>query len=303
MVQSMGLRTWIILYYLFSRKNQKMKNTNKNLWLLVLTGLILMVTSGCIEQKCTDKCTEQKCEDTFYYECVKQADGCNDFINMGKVEGKCNYTLCNLPYIKVSGECCIDENINGICDKDETIKSPECGDGKCDLVENSTNCCKDCRCPTGKECKDNKCMDLQPPEICDDGRCGNNETSDTCCKGCVCLSGKVCRDDKCEELGEPKITLEVDGKTASGKVNGIYPSEYDNYRVLVYTETDLLYIQPLITPSSARYIKIKSDGSWSVSGLKGSYKVWAFLIKEGSSAPDRLAKGQTPVGVIAKAVK
>ena len=31
----------------------------------------------------------------------------------------CNTLVCNKPYIQVGNECCLDENDNSICDKDE----------------------------------------------------------------------------------------------------------------------------------------------------------------------------------------
>ena len=53
--------------------------------------------------------------------------------------------VCNPPYIKVAGKCCLDQNSNGICDKDE----PECT--------------SDSDCPEDKICKDEKCVE-KPPE-------------------------------------------------------------------------------------------------------------------------------------------
>jgi len=265
------------------------------LGILLLFGALLM--SGCIGPGCTDECTESKCEGSVYYECVNHADGCNDLVNrgevegecdyalpvcneydtkcigttyfecsknqwqnMGKVEGECDYSKCKKPYINVGDDCCLDENDNGRCDKDEV----KCGDGRCD----------------------------------------SGETQDTCCKDCGCPSDYYCKDDKCEKI-EPKITLELKGRTASGKVSGMDPSEYDNYWVVVYVETDILYVQPVIKPSSARYIEIKSNGYWSVSGLHIGYggKVRAFLIGRGFTAPGTLPIGKKPSGVVAETMK
>src|SRR3989338_5203124 len=33
-------------------------------------------------------------------------------------------TVCNSPYIQVGTGCCLDQTLNGICDKDETEQTP-----------------------------------------------------------------------------------------------------------------------------------------------------------------------------------
>src|SRR3989344_692516 len=38
--------------------------------------------------------------------------------------------VCNKPYIQVGSECCLDENDNKVCDKDETIESTQT---RCDI--------------------------------------------------------------------------------------------------------------------------------------------------------------------------
>ena len=94
--------------------------------------------------------------------------------------------VCNPPYIKVAGKCCLDQNNNGICDKDES------------------ECTTDSDCPEGKICKDEKCIE-KPPEC----------TSDR-----DCPEGKICKDEKCVEkppedrgevekwcLSQPSITI------------------------------------------------------------------------------------------------
>jgi len=320
-----------------------MKNRGTILGVLLICGIVLI--SGC-GTRCADECTEWKCNGTVYYDCVEQEDGCynlinkgevegkcgykkicdegdtkceettyfecygNQWQNMGQIEGKCRYSKCPKPYINVGGECCLDKDDNGICDKDE---EPECGDRKCDSGETQDTCCTDCGCHSGKKCENNECITVnvtpstEQPEICGDGNCGTGESKDTCCIDCGCPSGKVCTNNKCEnaELGEePKITIELDERTASGKVSGVNPSEYGNYWVVVYVETDMLYIQPLVIPSSARYIEIESDGYWSVSALNIDYggKVRAFLIRRGTTVPDTLPIGKKPNGVVAEAV-
>jgi hypothetical protein len=97
------------------------------------------------------------------------------------------------------------------------------------------------------------------------------------------------------------ITLEMRGNTAYGTVTGV--SNYDDYRVAVYVETDKMYVQPVINPPSARYRVIESDGSWYCSGMHIDYGgvVHAFLIKEGSNAPDTRPIGVEPDGVVARA--
>ena len=58
---------------------------------------------------------------------------------------------CNPPYLKVGTSCCLDQNSNNICDKDETQIQEErqkpqtyCGDGTCQSNEGCSTCSKDC---------------------------------------------------------------------------------------------------------------------------------------------------------------
>ena len=99
------------------------------------------------------------------------------------------------------------------------------------------------------------------------------------------------------------ITLEIRGNTAYGTVTSV--TNYDDYRVVVYVETDKLYVQPVIDPPSARFRVIDSDDSWDCSGMHIEYGgvVRAFLIKEGSNALNTLPIGAEPDGVVARARK
>jgi len=40
------------------------------------------------------------------------------------VSGCCQQITCNKPYILVGTECCLDQNDNSICDKDEVLVEP-----------------------------------------------------------------------------------------------------------------------------------------------------------------------------------
>ena len=49
------------------------------------------------------------------------------------VSGCAKETVCNKPYIKVGTECCLDNNDNSICDKDETSQSQQ------DIIQKTGN--------------------------------------------------------------------------------------------------------------------------------------------------------------------
>ncbi len=75
--------------------------------------------------------------------------------------------------------------------------------------------------------------------------------------------------------------------------------------MVVYVETDQRYVQPVTAPPSARYRVIESDGSWDCSAMHIEHDgvVRAFLLKEGSNAPNTLSIGVEPDGVVARARK
>lgn len=92
------------------------------------------------------------------------------------------------------------------------------------------------------------------------------------------------------------VTGDTYDTTAYGKVS-IKGSNYDDYRVVVYVETDKMYIQPVYKPVSARYRKIKSDGHWICKKMHtdwGGY-VHVFLIEKSVTVPDTFPEDQEPL--------
>jgi len=45
--------------------------------------------------------------------------------NQGSDQGNSHAFVCNPPYIQVGKECCLDSNVNGVCDKDETTETTQ----------------------------------------------------------------------------------------------------------------------------------------------------------------------------------
>jgi len=68
-------------------------------------------------------------------------------------ESKKETVTCNSPYIKVGTTCCLDQNSNNICDKDEAPTQTQrqeqkpqtyCGDDICQSDESCSSCPSDC---------------------------------------------------------------------------------------------------------------------------------------------------------------
>jgi len=60
---------------------------------------------------CKNECTQDSCDVNIYYQCVKQADGCYDKINKGKIIGKCNVN-CLKDSDCASGQECYYSGLN-----------------------------------------------------------------------------------------------------------------------------------------------------------------------------------------------
>ena len=123
--------------------------------------------------------------------------------------------VCNPPYIRFESGCCLDENGNRICDRDETDTTQPpgaCGDGACTSGESSASCCSDCGCPANYTCEENSCQEIKRNgtviirpffptfeliKFCGDGVCSAGETSSSCCMDCDCPAGKFCINNSC----------------------------------------------------------------------------------------------------------
>lgn len=161
---------------------------------------------------------------------------------------------CTPPEIAHGGECCIDENYNGLCDSSEgivtrpnlsitlTLPIAVCGDGSCFIGENSSTCPDDCGCPPGYVLYSGSCMqftyisktDFSIMEICGNGNCREDfENQSTCCKDCGCPSGQICSSGVCSNITMMPYTPSL----------SIMPA-YDTYiavtidSVIVHDDTD-----------------------------------------------------------------
>jgi len=98
------------------------------------------------------------------------------------------------PYTRVGEECCLDQNNNGICDKDDP--KPDCPNQCCNEGDYKTK-----QCAYNEECINNICVKKECPHECCDGSIYQVKS---------CSSGYICVNDKCEEIKIPKLLLSLD---------------------------------------------------------------------------------------------
>ena len=75
----------------------------------------------------------------------------------------------------------------------------------------------------------------------------------------------------------------------SGRIEGLSPTEYRDYKILVYVLTDKWYIHPWAENAEGRgYASIRDDGTWRISTVWRGYQAYrvAFLLtKKTTYAP------------------
>ncbi len=122
----------------------------------------------------------------------------------GAVTGKT--ITCNSPYILVGDACCLDENHNSVCDKDESITECINNDGTCPSSCYATND-NDCtNCPTNQVYSQGTCVtpDCSRNSDCYDGNsctkdiCKNMEQSNAYCSNIAIIP--CCGNTICEEV-------------------------------------------------------------------------------------------------------
>ena len=131
-----------------------------------------------------------------------------------------NYTkqeiACNPPYIKLNSSCCLDQNNNSICDKDEKPITQTQITGK--IVEKTRNCADECsrgqtKCMEYKyyTCGDydaDPCVEWSKGRIII-GKCGVE-----CKSNLDCSHGNECKNYKCVSSKTSAVILKViDGDT------------------------------------------------------------------------------------------
>lgn len=93
---------------------------------------------------------------------------------------------------------------------------------------------------------------------------------------------------------EPSITiLEIEPDDfIKGKVEGLKPEDYANYKVIVYVKTDKWYIHPYERGGSGRsYADIREDGTWTIGTVKReslSDYVAALLVRSDYKSPSKV---------------
>jgi len=130
---------------------------------------------------CSDECTESTCSGNDFIACEKQADGCNDRVNKGKVIRACNIECLGDSDCHVLGmECvgytckysesqCSDECSQDSCESRNYIKCEFQADG-CKYKNNlgkvigqcGVECLSDIHCSEGISCNYNQCWN--PPQ-------------------------------------------------------------------------------------------------------------------------------------------
>jgi hypothetical protein len=136
--------------------------------------------------------------------------------------------VCDVPYIFVGNDCCLDKDENSICDKDEIsdIENREVEETEADSKEVSNNpivneiipledSVYNCEFPY-LENSDGCCLDENEDLICDssddelecgNGICSSDESLITCCVDCGCSSGKTCVDNECGDTSVQDLKL------------------------------------------------------------------------------------------------
>jgi len=67
----------------------------------------------------------------------------------------------------------------------------------------------------------------------------------------------------------------------SGRIDQLLPSEYDDYKILIYVLTDNWYIHPWAENAEGRgYASIRNDGTWRINTVWRGYQAYrvAFLL-------------------------
>jgi hypothetical protein len=92
-------------------------------------------------------------------------------------------------------------------------------------------------------------------------------------------------------VGQVSITIDniVANGFITGHVKGLNPSQYGNYRVLVYVHTDKWYIHPYAQGGEGRsFASIGAGGSWRIGTVRRRFKadsLAALLVHRNYPAP------------------
>lgn len=95
------------------------------------------------------------------------------------------------------------------------------------------------------------------------------------------------------QVGQVKPSIRileiVENSHIVGRVTGLDPSQYDQYKVLVYVKTDKWYIHPYERGGEGlSFAKINRDGSWSIGTVKRQFLadlVAALLVRKDYAPP------------------
>ena len=79
----------------------------------------------------------------------------------------------------------------------------------------------------------------------------------------------------------------------SGRIEGLPPSEFEDYKILVYVLTDKWYIHPWAENAEGRgYASISNDGTWKIGTVWRGYQAYrvAFLLTKKTTYPPSTVK-------------
>ena len=159
----------------------------KLIWLILIVFIGVFVLTGC-----SINLVDNGADSSASAASVQQTPELFEEQGSGIIE---DLVSCKLPQKTINGECCIDADTSGICDKYELQAS--CGDATCSPNENECTCPADCGscaakdvgvCKTGA-CENNVCVAKLNPQCCGDTLCKDSETCGTCFQDCCSMAG------------------------------------------------------------------------------------------------------------------
>ena len=171
-------------------------NTRFMILLMLLTVFTILLITGCSVNLTEGKTTAKTRAVQKHYPALIEELPTLQTINTAELPSS---LPCLLPKTLLGTECCLDDNQNKICDKNEAQTT--CGDLICSPGENSCTCVADC----------GSC-EAQPAGLCQQNVCENNVCTTkielSCCGDAVCdittESCNTCYQDCCTVFNFPK---------------------------------------------------------------------------------------------------
>lgn len=105
--------------------------------------------------------------------------------------------VCNSPYIRFGTGCCLDRDVNSICDSDEPESKPSCPFECCEEGQY-----KQRQCSVTQDCINSECVKKICPYECCVGTAYQDKS---------CTNQYECINARCEAIPVPKLSLSIDG--------------------------------------------------------------------------------------------